>query len=110
MGRHASPAPAPADPDGADDGRLPRAVARHVPRLTLAVVAAATTTLAVAWTGNPWSTAAVAGGLVAVVVLAAAWLASTVPPPPASADPPEQSWPGTRSPDSAPGAGPDPVQ
>lgn len=84
MGRHASPAAsAPLEPQDAEDGRLARALARYLPRLTLAIAAAATTTLAVAWTGNPWSTAALAGGVVAVVVVAAAWLASTVPPPPA---------------------------
>ena len=83
MGRHASPAASvPPDPQDAEDGPLSRALTRYLPRVTLAVAAAVTTTLAVAWTGNPWSTAGLAGGVVALVVLAAAWLASTVPPPP----------------------------
>lgn len=94
MGRHASPAAsAPLDPQDAEGGRLDRVLSRYVPRVTLALAAAATTTLAVAWTGNPWSTAALAGGVVAVVVVAAAWLASTVPPPPAPPAVPGPSTP-----------------
>lgn len=97
MGRHASPAAsAPLDPQGAEDGRLARLLSRYLPRATLAVATAATTTLAVAWTGNPWSTAAAAGGVVAVVVLAAAWLASTLPPPPAPPASPEPTAPSER--------------
>lgn len=85
MGRHATSS-APHDPPDAPTGWASRAAARYLPRLVLAATAAVTTTLAVAWAGNAWSSAAVAGAAVAVVVLGAAWLAATVPsPPPESA-------------------------
>lgn len=94
MGRHATPA-VPVDPEEADAGRTSRLLSRYVPRLVLAATGALTTTLAVAWAGNAWSSAAVAGAAVGVVVLGAAWLASTVPAPPS---------------ESASEAGRDPVQ
>ncbi|WP_146819203.1 hypothetical protein [Actinotalea fermentans] len=86
MGRHATP-PALPDPPDAPAGRAARLASRYLPRLVLAVCAAITTTLAVAWAGNAWSSATVAGGAVAVVVLGAAWLAGTVPSPPSESAP-----------------------
>lgn len=114
MGRHATPA-APSDPEGVADDDV-RPPARFLPRLVLAATAGVTTMLAIAWAGNPWSSAATAGAAVAVVVLAAAWLAGTVPGVPADdpADPSTAPWTTAPGPDlhpqSRPQAGRDPVQ
>ena len=105
MGRHATPA-APAEP-GDEQGLVSRLVSRYVPRVVLAATGAATTTLAVAWAGNAWSSAALAGAAVGIVVLAAAWLASTVPTPPGPAEPPSPTATSAPPPHSA---GREPVQ
>jgi len=84
MGRHATAAGHdPQEPaDATSTGLTRRPLSRYLSRLVLALTGGATTTLAVAWSGNAWSSAAVAGAAVAAVVVAAAWLAATVPPPP----------------------------
>lgn len=103
MGRHATPA-APLEPQDPAVGPAPGLISRYLPRLVLAATGAVTTTLAVAWAGNAWSSAAIAGGAVGAVVLGAAWLASTVPAPPDTSGSSAPSAP------AAPSAGHEPVQ
>lgn len=94
MGRHATPA---AD-TGTEITRMSRFAAflvRLLQRVLLALTGAVATALAVAWAGNTWHSAAIAGAAAGLVVLVAAWLGSTVPGPP---------------PESPPDEGPDPVQ
>ena len=94
MGRHGTPA-VDLGAEISRTGRFTAFLVRLLQRILLALSGAASTTLAVAWAGNTWRSAAIAGAAAGLVVLVAAWLGSTVPGPP---------------PQSPADEGPDPVQ